>query len=447
MIKENVVAKALTKGLEPDHATIAAFVSTNIVAVEELFTQVLLQCSELKLITGEMFAIDGCKLPSNASKEWSGKMAELETKRDKLKKYIVRIVEQHKKLDKDAKAKKQQDKYPKTMGNGKERRKRAVERLEKKLQKLDEFLKDAKPKIGVSGEEVKTNIIDPQSAFIKTDEGYIQGYNGVTVSDSGNQIIVCAQAIGSGPESGSLPGMLDSLKENMHKVTKKKDPLKNALVCGDTGFFTEKNLQEAAERKIAVLIPDPQFRQRDPYFAEKKDEKVKKQMKKFTIEDFIYDVKKNSFTCPAGNVLTHQCHQKLRNNTGHKYLAKSGVCKNCSLLSKCINVKSSKNPRRALFIADKKYAENLSEKMKEKIDEPVNRELYSRRMQIIEPVFANIRHCKGMHRFMLRGEEKVNNQWQLYCIVHNISKCTKPLTDECFLKGTKKRKNKVKSAA
>ena len=42
------------------------FISTNSEAVNDLFIQILLQCQELDLITGEMFAMDGCKLPSNA---------------------------------------------------------------------------------------------------------------------------------------------------------------------------------------------------------------------------------------------------------------------------------------------------------------------------------------------------------------------------------------------
>ena len=65
--------------------------------------------------------------------------------------------------------------------------------------------------------------------------------------------------------------------------------------------------------------------------------------------------------------------------------------------------------------------------MRIKIDDPVYREIYSRRMQIIEPVFSDITYCKGMNRFTLRGEKKVNIQWKLYCMVHNIGKCIKPL--------------------
>jgi hypothetical protein len=57
---------------EPDHDTIAHFISSQAEAVKGLFAQVLLKCYALGLIGGELFAIDGCKLPSNAAKEWSG---------------------------------------------------------------------------------------------------------------------------------------------------------------------------------------------------------------------------------------------------------------------------------------------------------------------------------------------------------------------------------------
>ena len=233
-----------------------------------------------------------------------------------------------------------------------------------------------------------------------------------------------AEVTGTVAESGIFPEMLDRLEENMKTISGEEEPLAKALVEGDTGFFTEDNLQEAEKRGIETLIPDPQFRNRDPDFDGRKNHAEKK---RYSLEDFIYDEENDSYQCPEGNTLTHQCHQKLRNNTGHKYQARSGTCKNCPQIEKCINVKNNKNPVRTLYIADQKYEENLSEKMKKKIDEPVNRELYSRRQQIIEPVFSDIVYCKGMNRFTMRGKEKVTAQWQLYCIVHNIGKCVKPL--------------------
>jgi len=423
--RDSIIIKALAEDSEPDHDTIATFVSTNSEAVKDLFTQVLMQCQELKLITGEMFAIDGCKLPSNASREWSGTFADLTKKREKLKRYITRILFQHQEFDKSEKAKKIQKPFKKTMGDDKERRQRSIKRLEKKLKRLNRFLLDAEPRKGPSGAEVQSNITDNESARIKGPHGYIQGYNGITIADSGNQVIITAEAIGSASESGCFPQMMDSLEENMKAITGKKEPLKEALLEGDTGYFSENNLQEAAKRGIDVLIPDQQFRQRDPYFAEKKREKVKQ--KRFTVDDFTYDNNKDQYICPAGKVLVYKYNVTLRNNSGKQYRAKGGTCINCPLLKKCIKVKTWKDPVRTLYIIDKKYEKNLSAKMRDKIDNPAYRELYSRRMQIIEPVFSNITYCKGMNRFTLRSQKKVNIQWQLYCIVHNIWKCRGPI--------------------
>jgi len=61
--------------------------------------------------------------------------------------------------------------------------------------------------------------------------------------------------------------------------------------------------------------------------------------------------------------------------------------------------------------------------MREKIGKLKYKKLYSKRLKIIEPVFANITYCKGITRFTLIGSEKVNIQWKLYCMVHNIGKC------------------------
>ena len=57
-----------------------------------------------------------------------------------------------------------------------------------------------------------------------------------------------------------------------------------------------------------------------------------------------------------------------------------------------------------------------------KIDTPEAREIYGQRLAIVEPVFGNIRSQKRLDRFTSRGKIKVNIQWMLYCMVHNIEK-------------------------
>ena len=59
--------------------------------------------------------------------------------------------------------------------------------------------------------------------------------------------------------------------------------------------------------------------------------------------------------------------------------------------------------------------------MRWKFDTLRGREIYGRRIATVEPVFGNLQN-KGMRRFTLRGRKKVNAQWQLFTMVHNIEK-------------------------
>ena len=61
------------------------------------------------------------------------------------------------------------------------------------------------------------------------------------------------------------------------------------------------------------------------------------------------------------------------------------------------------------------------EKMKRKFDTLFGRFVYNKRIAIVEPVFGNLKN-KGLDRFTLRGKNKVNAQWQLFTLVHNIEK-------------------------
>jgi hypothetical protein len=66
--------------------------------------------------------------------------------------------------------------------------------------------------------------------------------------------------------------------------------------------------------------------------------------------------------------------------------------------------------------------ETFTEKMKRKIDSAKGRLIYNKRLPTAEPVFANICSTLRLDRFTLRGKRKVNSQWLLYCIVHNLLK-------------------------
>ena len=261
--RTNVIFKALSCDSEPHFTSIASFVSRHGKAITGLFEQVLLVCSQQGLLGNELFAIDGCKISSNASKEWSGTFKELERKRKKLRSLIKQHIAAHKKLDQV-----QSDEAERA-----ERLAQSIETLDKAYQKVDRFLKTHSPRIGRSKRrtEVKSNITDNESAKMLTSKGTIQGYNGVAAVDSKHQVIVDAQAFGEGQEHHTLKPVLEAIQKRFRRLGISKDILgEQAIITADTGFSNEDNMRYLHEANINAYIPDNRFRARDPRFAEQK---------------------------------------------------------------------------------------------------------------------------------------------------------------------------------
>ena len=117
--------------------------------------------------------------------------------------------------------------------------------------------------------------------------------------------------------------------------------------------------------------------------------------------------------------------QQIRQFIYDMYRARDADCKVCPLRLKCLSTPQTQARYLLIPLArtpedEKKFA--LIEAMKQKIDTLEGRRIYGKRLAIVEPVFANIRTQKRMDRFTLRTKEKVNIQWMLYAMVHNIEK-------------------------
>jgi hypothetical protein len=100
------------------------------------------------------------------------------------------------------------------------------------------------------------------------------------------------------------------------------------------------------------------------------------------------------------------------------------LCLPCTLRQRCLRHPKQKTTRQVYFFAGRarEAPETYTAKMKRKIDSPGGRHIYSHRLATAEPVFANITHALGLRRFTLRGRRKVDGQWKLFCIVHNLLK-------------------------
>jgi len=389
----------------------------------------VLVCHEQELIGHDLIAIDGCKLPSNAAKEWSGTLEELAHKRNKLRHQIDRKLHEHQALDKlgeKANSAGRQEKIQKTLDT-----------LGRAHDKVADFIESASPRMGngQKPKEVKSNITDNESCKMTTSKGTIQGYNGIATVDSEHQIIIDAEAIGEGQEHHVLQPVLKRIKSRYQRLNISDDIYAQGLtVTADTGYSNQDNIGFLYKNAVDGYVPDNQFRQRDPAFDQRtskhrKKKRIKKCARLFDASEFHVDIKNQRCLCPAGESLPFK-EKRIDQNGNEKLFFKGRLsqCRHCVLKHQCMRRPESADTRtgqgrQVSFMVKARTTSSASVQwMRQRIDSVKGKQIYAERLAVVEPVFGNIRSNKGLDRFTLRGKEKVNGQWQLYCLVHNIGK-------------------------
>jgi transposase len=407
---ENVTFMALSGNQRPDHSTIATFVSSMKDQILPMFCDILLVCEQENLLGGTFFALDGVKLPANASKESSGRISELIKKKDKIQQKVKGLLKDQIDADKDD----DDDFRPPST------RQRQIDKLKKQAARIEKWLKNNNAKISSNGRELKSNLTDNDSALMLTSGGTIQGYNGQALVDDKHQIIVHGEAFGSGQDAKHLEPMVDGAKANMQKIGQHADYFKGKILTADTNYHNQSNLKKCHDEQLDAYIPDLKFRNRDSRFATRPRNKPKKG-KKFVLEDFKHNKAADHYICPNGKILKRNVKKHIRDhNIYRRYMADENDCSRCSLTHRCFYRKNTK--RRSLDVPIGAASTNYSKAMQNKVDSDKGRKIYPLRFAIVEPVFANIKTQKRLNRFTLRGKVKVNIQWMLYCMVHNIEK-------------------------
>ena len=416
--REHVTFIALSGDSAPHFTTLAAFVSTLSDEIAPLFGEVLLLCDRQGLIGREMFAIDGVKLPSNASKAKSGTRAEFRERATKLEAAAQAMLARHRENDALPIEPDLADKAA-----------RHIKRLRMDAAQMRQWL-SANPddRKGAKGKIVKSNRSDNESAKMATSKGVVQGYVGVAAVDAQHQIIVEAQAHGTGSEQALLMPVVDATASLRTEQT---------LITADAGYHSDANVTALAEGNIPALIADNGMRQRDERFKDQSKHKAKpdplynkegmkpKKAGLYRPEDFDYDRQAGTCICPAGKVLYQNGANCIHNGyIAVKFQGAQRDCIPCTERDKCLRTPEKTKTRQVCFFRGKAdpRAENYSDIMKRAIDSPEGKALYGRRFATVEPVFGNIRYNKGLDRFTLRGQRKVDTQWKLFCLVHNIEK-------------------------
>jgi transposase len=416
LCRENVLFMAISGDSAPRFTTIAAFVRELGEEASVIFAQVLLACDRLGLIGRQMFAIDGVKLPSNADKRRSGTHAELAHEAERMERQAAKMVRAHRSRD--------------AAGDGDEdpaKEQASLERLRSEARRIREFLATHAERRSEKGAIRKSNVTDNDSAKMATSKGVIQGYAAVAAVDAKAQVIVAAQAHGSGSEQSVLIPVVESTAGLRSGQT---------LVTADAGYHSEENLRTLYEQEVPALIADNLMRRRDERFREQAKYKAlpdplwdktperKPDEAKFTPADFRYDPASGTCICPAGKKLYSAGSNCSTHGRRHrKFQGAKRDCLPCHLRHRCLRHPERTATRQvAFFFKGQPSPHAFTERMKAAIDSARGRRLYGRRIATVEPVFANLRYNKRLDRFTLRSRPKVNAQWQLYCLVHNIEK-------------------------
>jgi len=269
---------------------------------------------------------------------------------------------------------------------------------------------------------------------MKTSRGVMQGYDGVTAVDSKHQIIVHAEAFGQGQEHDLLEPMIDGTRENFQAIDKEENIFADTKLTADSGFHSGNNMEMLSKQEIDAYVADPLFRKRDPRFADvdRYKERSRKERARrsghnqlFATEDFTFAEDLSYCLCPAGKRLYRSGGNVVTKGLRSvRFKGPKSACLPCALRSQCLRHPERTEIRQVAYFHGRteKAKDSCLEKMKRKIDSTIGRAMYAMRLAVAEPPFAHICRVMGLNRFTLRGRDKVNSQWNLFCVVHNLKK-------------------------
>jgi transposase len=364
---EDVAFRYLSADEHPDHTTINAFRKRHLKALAGLFLQALKLCQAAGLVKMGHVALDGTKQQANASKHKAmsyGRMAEAE---EKLKGEIEELFQRAEAVDaaEDEKERQgQSDRLPKELA-----------RRESRLKKIQEAKAALEAEARQKAEQEKATV------EAKIDERREQEeQTGKKMGGRPPQVPDPEQAK---PEDKAQRNFTDSdsriMPDGAHKGS----------------FVQAYNAQIAVDAEAQIIVAA----------AITQDPNDKQQL-----APMLEQVEQNTGTKPTaasadtGYSSTSQITDK-RVEGIDLYVAQERQKHGASTKS-----------------AETKTESGLLEQMKQKLQSQAGQALYKMRKAIVEPVFGQVKECRGFRRFSLRGLENVKAEWKLVCLTHNLLK-------------------------
>jgi transposase len=395
--KENLVYMYLAERLNPDFRTISDFRKNNLGLLENVFKETVLLAKEMSLVSVEMFCTDGTKIKANAGKKRLIKREAF----DWLDEYIQNELE--KGIEQDRIEDELEKKFDKNNKRQKWVKKEIRRTVQEYMKKLKENSKKAKLAIKKTHQAIREqlkkddlkniSLTDPESRLMLMKKGYYESaYNAQITVDSKKGIIVANDLCQENADDHQGIPQLEQAEQNI-------GPLPKGLkICDDAGYKNPKLLAYLEKKKLDGYIPQ-------------KQQRCKEENKQFNKEFFKYNEKKDVFICPDGREMPHR--KTYFNKSGRPTKNYYGSCAKCSVSKQC---KGKKDTR---VISASPYEASLR-RMKAKMQLKKSKEIYAKRQEIVEILYAHIKHNIGFTEFLTRGIKSAKSEFNLACTASNL---------------------------
>lgn len=201
-------------------------------------------------------------------------------------------------------------------------------------------------------------------------------------------------------------------KEHLRQV-EAQQPMPPQNIIADAIFGTEQNYKLLEEHGIGNYLKYPSFHN---------EQKKSYRSNPFLKDNFPYNGDTDTYRCPNGRALLLTCtYYQTHKRTGYKSQLKEYTCTDCSgcaLYDQCC--KSAQGHNRTIRINDK--LERYRQQACHNLQTDQGKQLRRRRNIEIESCFGDIKHNMGIRRFHLRGLKKVNAEFTLIAMAHNLRK-------------------------
>jgi len=444
-LHENIHFMWLSGKQFPDFRTINNFRSKKLKnQIQEIFSSIVMMLAELGAVDIHAVSFtDGTKIEANANRYtfvWRGSVNyHKKNLEEKLKKILQEINSQIKRDNEEdnndtfnqstitkelleKKIKELNEALKASKLNEKQQKKIAKQLKnieEKELSRLEKY-EDA---LEIMGEQRNSySKTDTDATFMRMKEDHMKNgqlkpaYN-VQISTQ-NQIITNFGIFQDRNDTATLPAHLNQYYANYQTYP--------SATVGDAGYGSEENYEFLAEHKIENYLKYNWFH---------KEQKKKFQKDISRQENLYYNQEQDYYICPMGQKMQRIQTETRITKTGYKqqiavYQAQN--CNDCPVRGVC---HKSKNNRKI-------YVNHNLQKHKAIARENLLSEqgIAYRKQRSIEPesVFGQIKQNKGFRRFLLRGIEKVEIEFGLVAISHNLQKMWK-----CLVKNKIELKNTV----